>query len=96
MGLDLWFREDIARILAATAETLGSTLNAVSPLSPDDATAYQQGFEDALRAVGIAFGVGVPPAPSRPSRRANGSSGLRLIEAETVRSGRYGGREWGP
>jgi hypothetical protein len=45
------------------------------------ATAYQQGFVDALRAVGIAFGVAAPtvPTPVRPSQ------GVQTIEAD----GRY-------
>jgi hypothetical protein len=58
MGLDLWFREDVARILASTHETLRASAGAVAPLDEERAAAYQQGFEDALRAVGVAFGVG--------------------------------------
>jgi hypothetical protein len=70
MGLDLWFRQDVARILASTWETMHSTAEATSPGPGDDgrlgavatsdermACAYRRGFEDALRAVGVAFGL---------------------------------------
>ncbi|MEJ2209973.1 MAG: hypothetical protein P8129_13155 [Anaerolineae bacterium] len=70
MGLDLWFRQDVARILAATWETMHSTAQATRPGASDDgrpgavvtaeermAHAYRRGFEDALRAVGVAFGL---------------------------------------
>ena len=43
MGLDVWFRDDVARMLAA---------------------AYHQGFEDALRAMAVAFGLLRPGATS--------------------------------
>jgi hypothetical protein len=57
MGLDLWFREDVTRILAATQETMRTSMEATPPLDPDAATAYQQGFGDAVRSIAIAFGV---------------------------------------
>lgn len=66
MGLDLWFREDVARILAATQETMLAS-QAASLINED----YQLGFRDALRAVAVAFGVVAPNpvAPLGPSRR---------------------------
>jgi hypothetical protein len=78
MGLDLWFREDVARILASTQETMRASLGAVSRPGEGQAAAraYQQGFEDALRAVGMAFGLsgeGVRPTPS-----------VRVVDAELV------------
>jgi hypothetical protein len=63
MGLDLWFREDVARILAATQETMRALTEAVAPAGAEgqgSAAAYQQGFGDALRAVGVAFGLAGP------------------------------------
>ena len=57
MGLDLWFAEDVARILAATQETMQAS-QAASIVNED----YQQGFVDALRAVAVAFGVASPRA----------------------------------
>ena len=59
-GLDLWFREDVARILASTHETMAASMRASAPLDPKTAGAYQQGFVDALRAVAVAFGVASP------------------------------------
>lgn len=70
MGLDLWFRQDVARILASTWETMHATAEATRPGAGEDgrpgavvtsdermARAYRRGFEDALRAVGVAFGL---------------------------------------
>ncbi len=62
MGLDLWFRQDVARILAATWQTMratseGTRLGPGAASNDGAARAYQQGFEDALRAVGVAFGL---------------------------------------
>jgi hypothetical protein len=64
MGLDIWFREDVARILAAACETRRSTARAAPPLDPDWAEAYGQGFDDALAALAVAFGLrGSHPRP---------------------------------
>jgi hypothetical protein len=69
MGLDLWFREDVGRILASTQEAMRASLDAVGSTEQGlaEARAYQQGFEDALRAVrmgfGLAAGGGASPQP---------------------------------
>lgn len=60
MGLDLWFREDVARILASTHETMAASLGAATPVDAEAADAYRQGFNDALRALAVAFGVAAP------------------------------------
>ncbi len=57
MGLDLWFREDVMRILASAHETMRRSTVATSPPGSALTNAYRQGFVDALRAVGVAFGV---------------------------------------
>jgi hypothetical protein len=62
MGLDLWFRQDVARILAAAWETMQATAEGIRggtvATSKDEvARAYERGFEDALRAVAVAFGL---------------------------------------
>jgi precorrin isomerase len=62
MGLDLWFRQDVMRILAAAWETMQATAKGtrtgMAPTAEDPlAQAYERGFEDALRAVGVAFGL---------------------------------------
>jgi hypothetical protein len=67
MGLDLWFREDVARILASTHETMRASQRAMAPLDPELAATYRQGFADALRAVAVAFGVASPEAYHPPS-----------------------------
>lgn len=64
MGLDIFFREDIMRILASTQETMRAS-QARGGVNED----YQQGFTDALRAVAVAFGV-VPPT-QQVSRRTD-------------------------
>jgi hypothetical protein len=90
MALDLWFREDVARILASSHETMQASTAGWSHVSPRLATAYQQGFGDALRAVGIAFGVAMPasPKPGRPSR------GAQVVEVEGYYTHRdQGGRQ---
>ena len=62
MGLDLWFREDVVRILASTQETMRAS-QARGGVNED----YQQGFSDALRSVAVAFGV-VNPTQQMPQR----------------------------
>jgi len=63
MALDLWFRDDVARILQATHEAMCSTAAVVGQGAAGDAggreraAGYRQGFGAALRAVATAFGV---------------------------------------
>jgi hypothetical protein len=57
MGLDLWFKDDVVRILASVHQAMASTSRAVVARQPERDQAYQQGFIDALRTVGVAFGV---------------------------------------
>jgi hypothetical protein len=49
MGLDLWFREDVARILAGLAQQAARR----------DGGDYGQGYLDALADVAISFGLTV-------------------------------------
>jgi hypothetical protein len=79
MPLDLWFREDVARILASAQETLRASTQATAPASPDTAGAYQQGFLDALRVVGIAFGVAAPAPPTR----VRPGQGAHLVDGQS-------------
>lgn len=60
MGLDLWFRKDIARALAAAHE--GMVRAGVN----DE---YRRGFEDALRVLAVNFGA-VPPTGSPEHERS--------------------------
>ena len=80
MGLDLWFREDVARILASAQETMVAS-QAASGVNED----YQQGFVDALRAVAIAFGVARPGQPQVTKWPTNG---VHYERAWQLRSGR--------
>ena len=68
MGLDLWFRADVARILQATHEAMCSTAAVMGDAmaegnraddagSRERAAGYRQGFGAALRAVATAFGL---------------------------------------
>lgn len=91
MGLDLWFREDVARILASTHETLRASTGAVAPLDEERAGAYQQGFEDALRAVAVAFGVLAPGSGS--SRNGRGGTGARRLNSGYRDVGIWAGEE---
>jgi hypothetical protein len=57
MGLDLWFREDVARILASQYETMQASTDVAMNGNTE---AYRQGFEDAIRGMAVAFGVAAP------------------------------------
>lgn len=87
MALDLWFREDISRILASTHETMRASAGAVPTLDPELSATYRRGFLDALRAVAIAFGVVVPGEPGSPPPVRL----VHLVEAEIGPSSPPGG-----
>ena len=80
MALDLWFREDVARLLASAHETMGASTAGWSHISPRLATAYQKAFMDALRVVDIAFGstAPTPPTPVQPPES------VQIVEAEDL------------
>jgi len=56
MGLDVYFRRDIANILCSTA---CASEGASRPRDPESAESvgYRRGVQDALMAVGLAFGL---------------------------------------
>jgi hypothetical protein len=89
MGLDLWFQDDVARILAATKETMRSSLGAVAPLDAEEANAYQQGFADALRSVAVAFGVCPPDLAPWPEERRR-SHTVRVVDSAASLPGHNG------
>lgn len=92
MGLDLWFRADVARILQATHEAMSSTAAMVGEGLGDDAggreraAAYRQGFGAALRAVAAAFGLAECAPGGSPDRRpavgGPGAARFVVIDAE--------------
>ncbi len=78
MALDLWFREDVTRILASTYETMRASTCAVgweacgpgAHVASESAAPYQQGFTDAVRAIAMAFGVATPTGHAMPALAA--------------------------
>ena len=79
MGLDLWFRDDVARILASAYQTMQASAQAHKgggaglPGADEALQLYQQGFTDALSALALAFGL----APSSDNLPRNGERRLR-------------------
>jgi hypothetical protein len=77
MGLDLWFRDDVARILASAHETMQASTQMHqgagdgSPGADEALRLYQRGFTDALRA--LAFSS----TPSANSPPRNGERTVR-------------------
>lgn len=92
-GLDIWFADDVKRTLrvAAAYETMSSSMRATPPLNPEAAGAYQQGFVDALRAVGVAFGVATSAQLPGATRRPPAS---RTIDAEPGDGNRRAHSPW--
>ena len=97
MGLDLWFRADVARILQATHEAMCSTAAVMGDCLVDDAggqeraAGYRQGFGAALRAVATAFGLtdGAPggtPDRWRPVAAPEPPPGRMVIDGELTRT----------
>lgn len=89
MGLDLWFREDVARILASTHETMRAAAEALRTEVIEMDDAYRRGFEDGLRTVAVAFGV-TPPGPRRPKRSG---PQVRIVDGESTT---LGATRWEP
>lgn len=58
MGLDLWFPEDVVRMMAAIEATMISSINAVA-VTDSRSDEYQRGFMDALDSMRAAFGLPV-------------------------------------
>jgi hypothetical protein len=91
MGLDVWFRQDVARILASTQKTLAQAQGAIPPLDPERAGAYQEGFADALAAVAVAFGLSGPSGTAVCGHE-------RVVEATrcwpATGPGQYAGKTW--
>jgi hypothetical protein len=63
--LKVWSRHDIEQSLAAVHETMTRSLDAAQG-DPTRSAEYEQGFNDALIAISMAFGV---PAPVRHANR---------------------------
>ena len=59
MGLDVWYPNDVRRILAS-ARMMAMGAMAAAPQRDDLSDSYMRGVEDTLRAVGAAFGIDDP------------------------------------
>ncbi len=57
MGLGVWFREEIERVLWATKEAMEATVKATGNPDSDYTRGYKDGYEAALQALANAFGV---------------------------------------
>ena len=68
MGLDIWFRADIVRLLRATHEAMSATATAPGVTDNDMLAAYRQGFRAALCAVAAGFGLDAPSGGSADDR----------------------------
>jgi hypothetical protein len=79
MALDLFFKEDIQRVLVAAAANLAATQAANPALDEERADAYRQGFTDALQVAAFYFGVAAPTdsPPRRPLGRTIDAPGWR-------------------
>jgi hypothetical protein len=89
MAVDIWFREDVVRILASTQETMVNSVSAVAPIESGVTDAYQQGFDAALLSVGIAFGV-CPPQAVRKVERVRPSGTVQTVDVPTSINGSFG------
>lgn len=74
MGLDLWFRDDVARIIASAWESYQATASSVPVETMTEseqarAYAYGRGWADALRAMSVAFGLSSTYAPDHDGLR---------------------------
>jgi len=81
MGLDVYFRRDIANVLRATACASDGSMQ-IAGLDTQEAQAYRLGVRNALLSVGLAFGL----EPVGPQVRPGGSPPLAgLLWAEIPR-----------
>lgn len=62
MALNMWFQEDVARILSSVAISMSSGLEAGTTDDEARRQAYAKGSSDTLRAVAVAFGI-IKPIP---------------------------------
>ena len=77
MSLDMWFRDEVTRILASVLEAQRNNAIAITPLDAEYATAYQRGFCDALKAVAVGFGIAPPTTERLVTRRGVNDNGRR-------------------
>jgi len=79
MGLDIWFKEDIANALIAADEAASATAAALSEVTndPERLRTYREGYRAALTTLALAFGISplaVMTAPEEKRLRPEASS----------------------
>lgn len=59
MGLDVWFREDIANAIMAAGQACAATAAMIEEIHSDEIQlrAYRRGYQAALTTVALAFGI---------------------------------------
>lgn len=92
MGLDVWFKEDVARILLCAHETMVSTLAATQRFDHGQED-FQRGFNTAIRAVAKAFGIPgsgiVDNAHNRPLMHVSNTQNPQINEDTQGYVGQY-------
>lgn len=104
MGLDIWFKDDIANILKAANEANLSALSASddalgwSVLGQGGARelrhAYRRGFVSALVTLAVAFGLPAPDLEESSAVSTGTCRGSRPRESQLYPPALVGGRRW--
>jgi len=68
MGLDIFFKEDVIRILAGIRQAATQGINAAG-IQTKESQEYHQGYIDALDSVATAFGVRITDNGHREPKR---------------------------
>lgn len=98
MGLDVWFRPDVARILGATFEAMQAT--AAAGEGGEQFESYKEGFGAALRAIAAGFGLPDPTLEAWRSQEQGACLEPRGYQIQTERAARdwrrapADGRRW--
>lgn len=80
MGLDIWFKDDIANILLAANEASLSAMQAqATSLETVELRAYRRGFVAALATIAQALGLPTQEGESREITRGTGKNSRRLL-----------------
>lgn len=64
MSVDIWFPQDLARVIAAAHEAMRASTEDVSS---EQMPVYQKGYVDALRVISVSLGLASAPPHPRPA-----------------------------
>ena len=104
MGLDIWFKDDIANILRPANEANLSALAASEDVAAIGGTAepavelrgaYRQGFVAALVTLALALGLPAPGAEMEFTTEASKARGDRSDRTLALPMSLAGGKRWG-